>query len=483
MAQLRSQNAQLEQELSLLRQQVDWLKKQVFGSGKSEKLDKAQLGLGIDEEHSVAPEAESIPVPAHERKKRKQQKSRDESYGHLPIKRSHTIIPDEVQADPDAYEQIGEERTYELGITTPEFYRIEYVRPRYRLKTDKAQPPVIAPAPARPVQGVASANLLAHIILSKYVDHLPLYRQAKMYRRYQVSLSDQSMGRWIGRSSEVLEAIHNRMHQNLIDGDYLQIDETPIQVIDPDYPDSKTRSGWLWPISRPGGDVVFTWSMTRGSSHLDKLLKGFSGYLQSDAYGVYDKFARENDGIRLLSCMAHIRRQFDKAKGEGGDAQGILRQIAPLYQIEAELRQRGAGRGEIEQARQNKSLPALNALKEELIRIRQTHLPKSLTGKACDYALGVWDKAMVYCQRGDLQIDNNLIENAIRPSALGKKNWLFIGHPKAGKRSAIIYSIVVSCQRHGICPKQYLERVLADQNLLRRQDPRGLTPAELTGQL
>ena len=318
MAQLRSQNAQLEQELSLLRQQVDWLKKQVFGSGKSEKLDKAQLGLGIDEERSVAPEAESIPVPAHERKKRKQQKSRDESYGHLPIKRSHTIIPDEVQADPDAYEQIGEERTYELGITTPEFYRIEYVRPRYRLKTAKAHPPVIAPAPARPVQGVASANLLAHIILSKYVDHLPLYRQAKMYRRYQVSLSDQSMGRWIGRSSEVLEAIHNRMHQNLIDGDYLQIDETPIQVIDPDYPDSKTRSGWLWPISRPGGDVVFTWSMTRGSSHLDKLLKGFSGYLQSDAYGVYDKFARENDGIRLLSCMAHIRRQFDKAKGEGG---------------------------------------------------------------------------------------------------------------------------------------------------------------------
>lgn len=165
-----------------------------------------------------------------------------------------------------------------------------------------------------------------------------------MYRRYQVSLSDQSMGRWVARSAEVLEAIHNRMHQNLLDGDYLQIDETPIRVIDLDYPDSKTRSGWLWPISRPGGDVVFTWSMTRGSSHLDELLEGFSGYLQSDAYGVYDKYARENDGIRLLSCMAHIRRQFDKAKGEGGgsDAQSILQQIAPLYRIEAELRQAGA---------------------------------------------------------------------------------------------------------------------------------------------
>ena len=114
--------------------------------------------------------------------------------------------------------------------------------------------------------------------------------------------------------------------------------------------------------------------------------------------------------------------------------------------------------------------------------MRQAHLPKTLTGKACDYALAIWDKAKVYCQRGDLQIDNNLIENAIRPSAIGKKNWLFIGHPNAGKRSAAIYSLVVSCQRHGICPAKYLEAVLTNQNLLRRQEPDGLTPAELAAQ-
>jgi hypothetical protein len=183
---------------------------------------------------------------------------------------------------------MGEERTYELGITAPEFSRIEYIRPRFRLKADKEQPPLIAPALARPVQGIASVSLLTHILLGKYVDHLPLHRQAKIFRRYQVSLSEQSMVRWVAQSAEVLEPVYNRMHQNLIDGDYLQIDETPIQVMDPDYPKNQTRQAWLWPISAPGGDVVFTWSMTRGSSHLEELLEGFSGYLQSDAYSVYE---------------------------------------------------------------------------------------------------------------------------------------------------------------------------------------------------
>ena len=157
----------------------------------------------------------------------------------------------------------------------------------------------------------------------------------------------------------------------------------------------------------------------------------------------------------------------------------MLAAIAPLYRIEEELRDAGADRKQIEGTRQSQSLPILEGLQHTLIELRRKHLPKSLTGKACDFALGIWDKAKVYCQRGDLQIDNNLIENAIRPSAIGKKNWLFIGHPKAGKRSAIIYSIVVSCQRHGICPGKYLQTVLADQNLLRSQEPTGLTPAEI----
>ncbi len=195
------------------------------------------------------------------------------------------------------------------------------------------------------------------ILLSKYVDHLPLYRQRKMLQRQQVRLCEQSMGRWVGRSAEVLEPIYNRMHQNLIDGDYLQIDETPIKVIDPDYPNNKTRSGWLWPISRPAGDVVFTWSMTRGSSHLDELLAGFSGYLQSDAYGVYDKYAREREGIVLSACMAHIRRQFDKAKEQSKDAQHVLERIALLYRIEKELREDGADHAQIERTRQAESLP------------------------------------------------------------------------------------------------------------------------------
>jgi len=460
----------------LLRQQLDWLKKQFFGSGKSERLDKKQLGLELAEETACAPEAEPIAVPAHERQSRAPIKTKDQSYEHLPIGRTHTYVPDEVKATPEAYEQIGEERTFELGITAPKLYRIEHVRPRYRLKADKSQPPVIAPALARAVHGIASAELLSHIVLAKYVDHLPLYRQEKILRRYQAPVSRQNMVRWIARCSEVLEPIYNSMRQNLVDGDYLQIDETPIKVLDPDSEQNKAQQGWLWPISRPGGDVVFSWSLTRGSSHLDDLLGGFSGYLQSDAYAVYDKYAREHEGIIQLGCLAHIRRQFDQAQAESAQARSILEVIAPLYQIEDELRAREASQAQILDTRQRESLPILEALQTQLVEVRQAHLPKSLTGKACDYALRIWDRAKVYCQRGDLQIDNNLIENAIRPSAIGKKNWLFIGHPQAGKRSAIIYSIVISCQRHGICPDEYLKTVLANQKLLRQRNPDGLTP-------
>lgn len=480
LAKANAKIALLEDRLSEALQQLDWLKKQFFGAGKSEKLDKHQLGLGLGEAPSPVVAAPLITVPAHERQSRAHVKTKEQTYEHLPIERTHRYIPEEVKACPDAYEAISEERTFELGITPPKLYRIEHVRPRYRLKANRSAPPVIAPALARAVHGIASAELLSHIVLGKYVDHLPLYRQEKIFRRYQAPISRQNMVRWIERCAEVLEPIYNRMRQNLVDGDYLQIDETPIKVIDPDSDPGKTAQGWLWPISRPAGDVVFSWSLTRGSAHLDSLLDGFSGYLQSDAYSVYDKYAREHEGITQVGCLAHVRRQFDQAKGESEHARSILQAIAPLYQIESCLKEQAATQAQIRETRQRESLPILEALKVQLIEVRRAHLPKSLTGKACDYALKIWDRVQVYCQRGDLQIDNNLIENAIRPSAIGKKNWLFIGHPSAGKRSAIIYSIVISCQRHGICPDQYLRKVLTDQNLLRTRNPEGLTPEQIT---
>ena len=306
--------------------------------------------------------------------------------------------------------------------------------------------------------------------------HLPLYRQEKMFKRYGAQISRQNMVNWVAQVAQWLKPIYNYMRRELISGNYLQIDETPIKVLDPDSSQKKIRQGWLWPISRPGEDVVFSWSVTHGSRHLEELLEGFSGYLQCDGYSAYGKYAREHEAIKTLGCMAHARRKFKEAESEGQAPLSILREIAKLYGIEKRLRESDSDAEEIHTIRQEESLPLLEGLYERILQTRKAVLPRSLTGRACDYALGQWEALACYVEDGDLQIDNNLIENAIRPSALGKKNWMFVGHPGAGERSAIIYSLVVSCERHGVDPSQYLSCVLEEVPYLVNRDQSHLTP-------
>ena len=465
----------LKERVLFLEQQIEWFKRHVFGNGKSEKLDKNQLPLGI-EATPVAEAPAKTETISYERTTRSARQSKEATYEHLPIEKTVVIDPEPVKANPEAYELIGEERTFEIGITTPKLYRIEYIKRKYRLKSDRDQAPVIAPSPKRPVQGIASISLLVHILLSKYVDHLPLYRQEKMFKRYGTQISRQNMVNWVAQVAQWLKPIYNYMRRDLISGNYLQIDETPIKVLDPDSSQKKIRQGWLWPISRPGGDVVFSWSVTRGSEHLEGLLEGFNGYLQCDGYSAYGKYAREHESIKTLGCMAHARRKFKEAESEGQAPLTILRGIAKLYGIEKRLRETDSDAEEIYTIRQQESVPLLEGLYERILQIRKEVLPRSLTGRACDYALGQWEELTCYVEDGHLQIDNNLIENAIRPSALGKKNWLFIGHPSAGERSAIIYSIVVSCERHGIDPTQYLSAVLEEAPNLVNRDQSHLTP-------
>ena len=456
-----------------LRQQLEWLKKHHFGSGKSEKLTKGQLPLGLEE--TVASEVLlTSQVSSHERSARKAQLSKEKAYEHLPVEKTIIIDPDEVKKAPAAYEQIGQESSFELAIQPPRFYRIETIRRKYRLKADKSHPPLIAPAPKRPVQGIASVSLLTHILLSKYVDHLPLYRQEKMLKRYGVALSRQNMVNWVTQVAQWLKPIYNHMRKELIRGDYLQIDETPIKVLDPDSEQKKIRQGWLWPISRPGADVLFSWSITRSSEHLEKLLKGFKGYLQSDGYSAYGKYINEQEAIVPVGCMAHARRKFKEAEKEGEIPLSILKLFAQLYVVEKQLH--SAHHEEVNTVRQTVSLPIMQELYQTVMAARKDVLPQSLTGKACDYTLGQWSNLKTYLDDGRLSIDNNLIENAIRPSAIGKKNWMFIGHPRAGERSAIIYSIVVSCQRHNIDVVDYLNDVLTQVPYLVNKNQSHLTP-------
>lgn len=470
----------LKQEIAVLRTQIAWLQQQLFGPGKSEKLDRAQLLLKLGELEKLAAASAPTQTITYERSAvREKRPLPAENFARLPVQEVIEIVPAPVQAEPEAYEKIGEERSFEVDVVPPKLFKREIVRPKFKRRDDRAQPPVVAPAPARAVAGgYASAGLLAWIALSKYVDHLPLYRLEQMSSRWGATLPRSSMTDWIGITAEWLEPIYRQMKAGLLAGGYVQADETPVRCNDPDEKKGGTSQGWLWVISRPGGDVVFDWRLSRRHGEVTTLLADYRGLLQSDGYEAYPAFAREREGVVWLGCWAHARRYFFEAAAERPrTAERILRLFAQLYRLERQWDEQQVG-AERAALRQKHFVRPLYWLRKLAVALRSRVLPKSGLGRASAYLLEHWAPLTAHLNHSVTRIDNNLIENAIRPSAIGKKNWLFIGHPDAGQRSAIIYSIVVSCQRHGKDPYAYLKNVLTRLPAMTNQDDlSALTPA------
>ena len=226
----------------------------------------------------------------------------------------------------------------------------------------------------------------------------------------------------------------------------------------------KRRQGYLWTCSRPGGDVFYRWETSRAAACLDNIIPvDFNGTIQCDGYSAYRSFANGRSGIELAGCWAHVRRKFHEALEQSPKTAGwIMRQIQRLYRVEARLREQGAGPKLRAAVRAHESRPIVERLERAFVRLKSSgrYLPQSLLGIAIDYALGQWQTMDVYLDDGRVEIDNNRVENAIRPTAIGKKNWLFMGDADAGERGAIIYTIVESCRRRGIDPYAYLKDVL-----------------------
>ena len=480
-----TQLQELRAELAAVKAENAWLKRQLFGPGKSEKLDRLQASLPLGEVPVVSVPAK-VETISYERVVAKEKRPLpSDAFKDVPVKETIVIEPEEVKADRAAYEQIGEERTFEIDVTAPQIYKREIVRPKYRHKTNRAQPPVVAPAPARAVQGgYASAGLLAWIALSKYVDHQPLYRLEKQSARWGAVIPRQTMADWIEITAEWLKPIYRCMHRRLLEGAYLQVDETPIRCNDPDEKRGGTTEGWMWVVSRPGADVVFDWRLSRRHGELTHLIEGYQGILQSDGYGAYEAFAKAHPGVTWVACWAHARRKFFEAQGEWPKAvRVVLLIIGWLYECEACWDENKLNAAQRQRHRRKHYPRRLYWLKKLATGIRERMPPKSGLAKACDYLLRYWDALAAHVDHGETRLDNNLVENAIRPSAIGKKNWLFIGHPDAGQRSAIIYSIVVSCQRHRKDPLAYMRDVLTRLPRMTNQDdldalsPSNWTPA------
>ncbi len=467
----------LEAENRLLRQKLDQYIRHYFGGQRNEGLDKHQLELLLQGLPNV------ITLPAVEPKTTTATRN---GAAH-PVRRmlvedrletqEIVIEPEEVQAQPDGWKKISEERTSQLDWVAPKIIKRVFIRPRYV----KAERFVLAPLPPQPIeQGMVGPGLLAQILVSKYEYHQPLYRQEKMFRQqFGVELSRKTMGCWVEQAAELLKPVYRSIREDLLRGFYLQADETPIRYLDPDVK-GKSQQGYLWTYSQPGGDVLFEWRVSRARAGPEEFLKNFRGKLQTDGYSAYESLAKSRGDLTLIGCWAHARRGFHEALAETKLAAWFVRQIGLLYAVEKKLREQKAGPALRQAIRVWQAQPVLDRLHRAMELVRRRTLPQGLLGQAIDYTLKRWSALTQFVQDGALEIDNNLIENAIRPSALGKKNFLFFGHPEAGERSAVIYTLLGSCRRHGINPFDYLKDLFTRLPAAKITQIKAFTPAAWT---
>ena len=462
--------AAAQREISLLRHKLDALARRIFGVS-SEALDPAQLQLLLQMPEISATPVENPPaavvVPENGRPMvavRKRSRAPDDCLEHLPIV-EEVIDPEPVKAQPENWRCIGQEVSEQLDYEPGRFLRRRTVRRKYVHRTEVDAAPVIAPLPAcLQERGLAAPGLLAHVLVSKYCDHLPLYRQEQIFaQRFKINLPRQTLARWVELAADWLKPIYEHIRTGVMAGGYVQVDETPINYLDPG--NGKTRQGYLWTGSRPGGDVFYHWATSRAAACLDNIIPvNFTGTIQCDGYSAYRSFATDRKGaVALAGCWAHVRRKFfESLESSPRTAAWIMRQLQHLYLIESRLREVKAGPQLRQAVRTHQSQPIVQRLEHALLRLKASgrRLPQSPLGSAMDYALGQWTSLQVFLKDGRVEIDNNLVENAIRPTAIGKKNWLFIGEANAGERSAILYTIIESCRRRHLDPYAYLRDVL-----------------------
>jgi transposase len=469
-----------QKENTLLRQKMDALVRRLFGAS-SEKLDPSQLELLLQLPTLTAPATE---VPARKTTEPSSQRASREHTPRLPENLpvvEEVLEPELVKSQPEDWRFIGQEVSEQLDYEPGHFLRRRIIRRKYVHRTDPDLAPLIAPLPERlQDRSLAAPGLLAHILVAKYCDHLPLYRQEQIFlRRHQVSLPRQTLTRWVELAADWLRPIYEHIRTGVLGGGYVQIDETPIRYLAPG--NGQTKLGYLWTAHRPRGDVVYRWETTRATTALENMVpKDFTGTIQCDGYAAYDALASGRPGkITLAGCWAHVRRKFYDAREQTPRTAGwFMRQILHLYRIEAQLREHHAGPQLREATRAHQSRPIVERIKKAILLLKASHrhLPQSLVGQAMDYALGQWASLEIFLSDGRVEIDNNLVENAIRPTALGKKNWLFIGAAEAGERSAIIYTVIESCRRREIDPCAYLRDVLTRLPHVTNRQTDQLTP-------
>jgi len=445
------------------------LVRRLFGRS-SEKIDPKQHLLALEcvlADQTIAETAQPEAAPSPEAtlvKPRAKRGARRPIPANLPVERVVHDLPEDKKRDPNTGEplvKIREEITEEIDYRPSRFVRVVHVVPVFA-SPDKTCAPVQACLDrVIPGSGVGT-GLLTHLVVSKYQDHLPLYRIEQIAARQGVILDRSKMSRWVEQVALMLTGLITPLRQRLLDSRYVQCDETPVKVLDPERPGA-ARQAWLWVCHAPTARIIlFDFDLTRKQDvALNLFPPDWQGVAQTDGYQVYENLVDQRKGMIALRCWAHARRKWVEAVDNGGPAVAqILALIARLYQVEAETR--GQPFAQREALRISRSQILLSQLKTRMSEVQAHALPASKLGEACAYTLSRWTELARYAEPGygHVEIDNNPIENGIRPSALGKKNWLFVGHPDAGWKTATLYSILGTCKLLKLNPEAYLNWVL-----------------------
>ena len=436
-------------EILKLQHQVQLFQRKLFGSQKEQHISIAnpeQTQLAFEDKIDL-----DLPQDVEEQKKvyhRKATNKKRTDYSQLELpanlRREEIII--EPLGKTDDMIKISEEVTEVLAIAPQEFFVKKIIRPKYALPNKGGV--LIAELPSRPIPGgMVDVSFLVMLLLDKYIDHLPLYRQLKKYERLGVKLSDSTVGDWTARAIALLEILYDELVKRVKESGYIQADETPIQVLDK-LKKGTSHRGYYWVYNDvKHGLVVYEYDKGRGQTPPKEFLQNYKGILQADGYAVYEGL--QSPDIKLACCMAHARRYFFEAKdNDKARSEAMLDKIQELYAIEKILREQNCTDEQRLLVRQEKSVPILNDMEIWFNKNLTEVTPKSPIGKAIIYMKARWDKLKLFASEGILEIDNNLVENAIRPIALGRKNYLFAGSHEAARRAGIVYSFITCCKKN-----------------------------------
>jgi transposase len=479
---LRDLTQQYEQKLHLALLEANALRARLFGIKSDSRVKRA----GEDQLELFTLGASPQALKASEEQLRQQVKEEDKKQEAFAEKRkkaprtaTRMVLPENLEREVEIidpagdltnYKIIGEEVTEVLVLVPASFKVKRIIRRKWALK-DSSQLEkgvLIAPIPSRTVKrGLFDESVIAHLLISKYIDHLPLYRQRKIFQREGMDIPSSTLTDNTAAGCQVLKPIYNALKRELLANLYLQGDETAIKVLQSEKKGA-CHQGYYWAYHAPAdGLVIFDYQQGRDQEGPGKLLKDFTGVFQSDGYKVYQALFKNSQKVNQLFCMAHIRRKFDEAVYYDKEkATHAVQQINLLYQIEREIREASPKllETEIVKIRMEKATPIMRGLKTWMLAAYPKVLPGSPIGKAIAYALPLWDNMQYYTLHEHLQIDNNELENAIRPIALGRKNYLFAGTHQAAQNAAMVYSLFATCLKHEVNPQEWLSDVLQKLN-------------------